>query len=568
MTLDIVISTPPVNVSVYPGRSQATLVISKVVCKRQGSNCSNPDAGFYDNIPAKILTSDELDIRSDSIPGWNGNLTDPLRLNGSVTHILERITISPEGGDEQYLANLTFLISDGMTVNYSEGVQTSLDTGILSLASKWSDETNVFRAFGGAFVKTYTPLAFLGDYEQRDVPISASWGLHVGSARHNVSGSLYFGGYDEARILGTPGIFNSAAILLTNVFINSTFAAFQSTSNLLNLSSSSSSNVNVLVVPEPAVPYLYLPPAVCTSLASHLPLSFHSDLQLYTWDLDHPSLSILLSSLSNLRFTFTNNSNISTTIAIPLALLNLTLTPPLVKTPTPYFPCRLYTPELPGAAVSGSAQYYLGRAFLQGAFIGQNWDTGSYFLAQAPGPSLPQSRVVIIEPNDTAVSATRDAPAWEDTWKDILSKDGIGQASSSSLPNSSSPTSASTATGSGPRSGSTISWKAETGIGVACAIVGLSVLLIAVARVRSRRSKLRNRQEGGQKSSGAAWEKPELGADTHVETGEMEGTGHTHEVQTENRFEMEGVERRHNYIVQADHHLEIQGVGVGEELQA
>jgi len=294
-------------------------------------------------------------------------------------------------------------------------------------------------------------------------------------------------------------------------------------------------------------------------------LNFNSDLQLYTWDLGHPSLPILLSSLSNLRFTFKNSSNASTTIAIPLALLNLTLTP-LVKTPTPQFPCRPYIPKLPGGTVSGSAQYYLGLAFLQGAFIGQNWDTGSCFLAQTPGPSLSQSRIVIIEPNDTAISATIGAPVWEDTWKDILNKVGIGQANSSSSQNSSPHTSASTATKSGPGSGSSLSRKAEAGIGVACAIFGLASILIAVAWVQRRRSQQRNGQEFGQNNSGEGWKKPELGADTPVLIGEMEGSGHLHKLRTENRFEIEGVECRQIHEVQADHRLEIQGVGVRKEL--
>ncbi len=280
--LELQIGWLPENVSVYPGRSQATLVVSKAICERQGSNCSNPGVRFYDKNPVKNLTSNELDIRSDSIPGWNDNLMDPLRLNGSVTHTLERITISLEGGEEQYLDNLTFLVSDGMTVDFAGGIQTSLDTGILSLASKRIDEPNISTSFRGASVETYTPLAFLGAHGGSDVPISASWGLHVGSARHNIPGSVYFGGYDEARILETPGIFNSTVILLTNVSINSTIAASQSSNNLLNPTDTSSSNFNVSVVPEPAVPYLYLLPAVCTSLAFHLPLNSNSDLQLYT----------------------------------------------------------------------------------------------------------------------------------------------------------------------------------------------------------------------------------------------------------------------------------------------
>ncbi len=255
--LELRIGWLPENVSVYPGRSQATLVVSKAVCERQGSNYSNPGVRLYDKNPVKNLTSNELDIRSDSIPGWNDNLMDPLRLNGSVTHTLERITISLEGGEEQYLDNLTFLVSEGMTVDFAGGIQTSLDTGIVSLASKRTDVANIPTSFRGASAETYTPLTFLDAHGGGDVPISASWGrLHVGSARHNIPGSLCFGGYDEARILETPGIFNSTAILLTNVSIKITIAAFQSSNNLLDPTDTPSSNFNVSVVPEPAAPYL------------------------------------------------------------------------------------------------------------------------------------------------------------------------------------------------------------------------------------------------------------------------------------------------------------------------
>ncbi len=143
-----------------------------------------------------------------------------------------------------------------------------------------------------------------------------------------------------------------------------------------------------------------------------------------------------------------------------------------------------------------------------------------------------------------------------------MSKDGIGQANSSSSQNSSPHTSASTATNSGPGSGSSLSRKAEAGIDVACAIFGLAVISIAVAWVQRRRSQRRNGQRFGQKDSGEAWKKPELGAYTPVLIGEMEGSGHLHKL----RFEIEGVECRQIHEVQADRRLEIQGVGDRKEL--
>lgn len=59
-------------------------------------------------------------------------------------------------------------------------------------------------------------------------------------------------------------------------------------------------------------------------------------------------------------------------------------------------------------------------------------------------------------------------------------------------------------------------------------------------------------QEFGQNNSGEDWKKPELDVDTPVLVGEMKGTDHVHELSTDNRFEIEGVESRHIHEVQAE----------------
>lgn len=102
------------------------------------------------------------------------------------------------------------------------------------------------------------------------------------------------------------------------------------------------------------------------------------------------------------------------TIKVPFALLNLTLIQPIIDTPTQYLPLR------PGQGPSGS--YELGRAFLQAAFIGVNWQTaqgdgdGAWFLAQAPGPNTPSKNplTVIDAKNSTIIGLNA---SWEDTWK-------------------------------------------------------------------------------------------------------------------------------------------------------
>ena len=473
--IDLAIGWPVELVPVYPGQTEATLVISNTVCVRQRAVCSNPSVGFYDQLNNPSMTTADMDIRADAVPGWNDNLTNPLRVAGPVRQTLERIFVNRDPGS--YLNNISILTSDGMTTNYAGGINISLDVGIMSLAAR---RTN-FQQSAESSAKTYTPLEFLASSSAtygNPVP-SLSWGLHMGSVRYNVTGSLLFGGYDQARVLQAPGVFKSTAITLTEICINSTIPAFQSTGNLMNTSNtpfSSGSSIPVLL--EPALPYLYLPPAICNSFASYLPLVYHFDLDLYTWNTSDPSLLTLLTSLSNLKFTFTNSSGVSTEIAVPFALLNLTLTPPLVSTPTSYFPCRPYSNDAAGTTDSGSFQYYLGRAFLQGAFIGQNWGTGSYFVAQAPGPGLPGSRIVDIGANDTSVSAFAQAHRWEDTWKNVLSKDGMNQTVVSIMSSPSPPLYDNS--DESPR----LSIGSKVGISIAIMTLGLAAMIVIVTRIQ------------------------------------------------------------------------------------
>ena len=98
---------------------------------------------------------------------------------------------------------------------------------------------------------------------------------------------------------------------------------------------------------------------------------------------------------------------------MPISLLKLTLTAPLVKTPTQYFPCN---PFDWGKSYGG---YALGKAFLQAAFLGVNWQldgNGNWFLAQAPGPNTPSQAVAkSIALDDAFVEPS--ANDWADTWK-------------------------------------------------------------------------------------------------------------------------------------------------------
>jgi len=192
-----------------------------------------------------------------------------------------------------------------------------------------------------------------------------SYGLHVGSVVANVSASLILGGYDSSRCLGDPLVSDSTSVTLTSIELNVTSGGTAYTNassipitSLLRANGSSTSSIEVY--PDPGVPYMYLPQDTCDAIASHLPVSYSSDWNLYLWDTDDAAYEDIVSSPHYLAFTFSNGSS-STTINIPFSLMNLTLGNPLTSDNLQYLPCSPWVPS--------TAPYTLGRSFLQGAFV-------------------------------------------------------------------------------------------------------------------------------------------------------------------------------------------------------
>jgi hypothetical protein len=147
-------------------------------------------------------------------------------------------------------------------------------------------------------------------------------------------------------------------------------------------------------------------------------VTYEAKYGLYFWNTGDPNYKVIVSSPAFLSFTFRANGSISQnmTINVPFSLLNLTLSAPIVNTPTQYLPLR------PSLGPSGS--YELGRAFLQAAFVGVNWQTatgvgsGVWFLAQAPGPNTPSDNPsTSINPTDNSIIGSTSS--WKDSWKGV-----------------------------------------------------------------------------------------------------------------------------------------------------
>lgn len=323
---------------------------------------------------------------------------------------------------------------------------------------------------------------------------SLSYGLHIGSAEPNISGSLVLGGYDKSRILSDAVVAgNDNLFRLTDIALNVssggsayTDASSGSVDGLLRTSTDHGDYV--AVYPRPGLPYMYLPQETCDAIAAHLPVTYSPYYNLYIWNTDDSAYEDIINSPHYLSFVFADDTKTNAHIKVPFALLNLTLDTPLAKTPTQYFPCSPWEADTTG--------YTLGNAFLQAAFLSQHWQMNTTILAQAPGPDYEKTNVQAIpHDSDTSVSAASDAADWASTWtktlKDLPKK---ASGSSSSSNSKSSGTSSSSTSANGSQSEDNAADGSISGGAIAGIVVGVvgGVALVAAAVfffLRRRKSK-------------------------------------------------------------------------------
>jgi len=342
---------------------------------------------------------------------WDPSL-HPLNISGQASYISDRLTLEGPGDGNPYLDFIANAIDRDINVNFpSQSAWYTLNTGFFSLSG--AQQHIEYTSVNGSDVSLNTTLS--SAYTQ-DAISSPFYGLHVGSASSSISvpGSLVLGGYDKSRCLTSPIVSDTDVFDLIDIGLGvaSGDSPFPKDPQLpvRKLLQSSGAN-SIKAYPNPGVPYLYLPQETCDVITRHLPVDSNETLGLYIWNTSAPAYQDIITSPSYLSFDFQSGASTST-IYLPFALLNLTLEWPLVDAPTQYFPCSPYK--------SPDGRFHLGRAFLQGAFMAQNWQTGKLMLAQAPGPDLSDMSLATISANDTSVSPMIKAPSWDSTWASKL----------------------------------------------------------------------------------------------------------------------------------------------------
>ncbi|KAK8047864.1 hypothetical protein PG996_015928 [Apiospora saccharicola] len=350
------------------------------------------------------------------------------------------------------VANLDMVLLSGTQLKYPGGDSIPLFAGCLGLGAAPGVVNQTFHTQSGGDVNVSM---VAGAYAKQGYTDTNSFGMHIGSAlphpnptsstkKKMMEGSLWFGGYDKNRVIGevlaipiphANVIFDG--LPLVDISINvvkggSPFGpddgdqgnGWRSKGGYL-ASGNSSIGSQIKVRLDGCHPYLNLPKSTCDALAADLPVTYQPALGLYTWNTASPAWPRIVSSASALTFTFLDPDNNAhrVNVSVPFAHLNLTLEPPLVDKPTPYFPCN--------AVTAGGDHWTLGRAFLQDAFFAASFDSATYFLAQAPGPNIASAdaadanTAVIGRTARTLTASNNDwKTSWEGVWTPLPGGDG------------------------------------------------------------------------------------------------------------------------------------------------
>lgn len=261
---------------------------------------------------------------------------------------------------------------------------------------------------------------------------SRSWFMHMGGASLAQEPSLVLGGYERNRALGRVGEFEfDADWKIPRLFLIDVALGFESGHSPFDSAVGSVWGANkykigmhgegsgapagsVMTTPDASLPYIYLPPGVCEAAAEHLPVKWNEMLGLYLWDESSRSRKLAIAP-SYMSFVFFDRDAQNVTVKVPLALLYLSIDPYRkgVNESTMYWPCKPWSDEVDGGG-PGSGLWPLGRAFLQAAFVGYNYDRPRFYLAQAPGPDHGQS---VLLDDDTETIASNPADSFEKTWR-------------------------------------------------------------------------------------------------------------------------------------------------------
>ncbi|KAH0285517.1 hypothetical protein M436DRAFT_67114 [Aureobasidium namibiae CBS 147.97] len=494
------IESEQVSIDLLVGSYYASYIPSSSACRAYGPQCGNGGVWDPDTIPIKQPPPNIWDA--------------PSFINITGTVYPGAVTIGT-AGKQQTVYDVDLASIDTFSVKYPNEVTAAPELGFFALNSGMDKEIRALSDAKGS----EDPWIVAGSlYNQFIIP-SYSYGLQIGSAALNYSGSLVLGGYDKGRIIGPytscAGYMTTLLDITMDVETGPSPFSFGNASKLLTNVLGQPSSLSVK--PDPMPPGLHLPAQTCSNLAQKLPVYYDSTTNYYLWNTSDPSYEQIINSPAYLGFQFTPapGDEANVTIKVPFKLLNLTLTSPVVTRPVQYFPCIPFdrTP---------ADQWRLGRAFLQAAFLGYNTHTNTMWLAQAPGPGVANEGLGL-EPQDIANSATTlevysDKTLFADSWAGHWTATKATEASNSTSSAPADPTSTTTTNEHQPGiSGGAIGGAV---VGVVAGIAIIAAIIFCLVRKKSKQSTL-------QQSSDEGLEDTEIGPERGFRKQQSTSEGYT-----------------------------------------
>ncbi|KAI1075554.1 acid protease [Whalleya microplaca] len=452
------------KISLYPGHEFQSFILTNSYCDHNNTPaCYATQAGLYNSAKSEIdQTGSTGSIQWRPGPDYMMGMD---LVGDAATMWVDNMQV---GG--QTIASTSIALLDASYLEYPDGRWQPLTVGCLGIGAPKTVNQSFTMNTGPAINASLIP-GYL--WEQNQIA-SMSFAMHIGSANH-MSGSLYFGGYDQNLIVGdilTESGDYTKMISLRDISINVVDGAspwkFESLGGLLASGNSSINSGGIQVAIDGCSPYLSLPKSTCDAIANNLPVTYNEDFGLYFWNTDNAKYSQIVRSASALEFTFLGNTNTKNiTISVPFRHLNLTLTEPLVDHDIQYFPCFTGNPN----------RYTLGRAFLQDAYVAANWNPSTWWLAQAPGPNIPPSSIIELLENDKEIKASSNdwKESWSGSWTALSADEADGSDAVSP-----------TGTAVPPSTG--LSTGARAGIGVGVGIAGLIILGAITFFLRRRKA--------------------------------------------------------------------------------
>lgn len=458
----------------YPGSQYGSFALSTALCSSQSTSLCG-QGGLWNETGGQTGKGYTL---------FYENVVDDQGVYMTGPTYAQNMNIGT-GGISQTAPNASLTAVNLGNQTLPNGQQIDLEVGVLVLGAE--DQQQVFSTgsttVGESEISTWI---FPGYLYNQSLTKSYSYSLQIGSTAFNYPGSMLFGGYDKGRAIGPGTTYGDNPLQLQDIVLGVETGgspwSFDSKSGLLL--TNTSQNAPIATYPDSVVSQLYLPKQTCDNLAKQLPITFDASSGYYLWNTNDPTYRNITTSAAYLGFVFppaTGNTQ-DVTIKVPFQLLVLNLTTQASGRPgsTPYFPCMANEPS--------DGTYTLGRAFLQAAFWGRNWNNHVSWLAQAPGPGTSKNglgqQLIDIEDSDTTLDFYTGDEYFSQSWNDYWSPlPGGTQDSTSSNSNSNTKPSG-------------LSTGAEAGIGVAAAVIVLALIgLLIFCCLRRRKQRKTSKTE-------------------------------------------------------------------------